>query len=58
MIRLWEPAKYMLREGAQNKIVFFLGLSPKLLAHRYATFLLKYSIGWRPQKDSIEKRSD
>ena len=39
------------------------------LAHRYATFLLKYSIGWRPQKkfnwekirlrkDPIEKRSD
>ena len=28
------------------------------LAHRYATFLLKYSIGWRPKKDSIEKRSD
>ena len=30
----------------------------KILAHRYAIFLLKYSIGWRPQKDSIEKRSD
>ena len=39
------------------------------LAHRYATFLLKYSIGWRPKKefnwekirlrkDSIEKRSN
>ena len=30
MIGLWEPARYMLREGAQNKIVFFLGLCPKL----------------------------
>ena len=28
------------------------------VAHCYATSLLKYSIGWRPQKDSIEKRSD
>ena len=28
------------------------------LAHRYAIFLLKYSIGWRPKKDSIEKRPD
>ena len=29
-----------------------------MVAHRYAIFLLKYSIGWRPQKDSIEKSSD
>ena len=28
------------------------------VAHRYAIFLLKYSIGWRPKKDSIEKRPD
>ena len=35
-----------------------LNLNGQYLAHRYATFLLKYSIGWRPQKDSIEKRSD
>ena len=29
-----------------------------IVAHRYAIFLLKYSIGWRPKKDSIEKRPD
>ena len=33
-------------------------ISNKLIAHRYAIFLLKYSIGWRPKKDSIEKRPD
>ena len=50
----------------QGSRLVFHGFSPECtrpklypgLAHRYAIFLLKYSIGWRPKKDSIEKRPD